>query len=57
MDEKVEQAILILVGKIVQSVREDQALKYTQSALNLAHVKGILTAEAKDRSKTKGAGS
>ena len=57
MDEKIEQAILILAGKIVQSVQPDHALKYTQAALNLAHVKGVLTAEGKDRSRTKGAGS
>ena len=56
MNEKIDAAIAILVGKIVQSVQADQALKLTQAALNLAHVKGLLTAEAKDRSKTKGAG-
>lgn len=59
MNEKIDQAIAILAGKIVQSVQPDHALKFTQAALNLAHVKGVLatlTAEAKDRSKTKGAG-
>jgi len=57
MEEKIDRAIEILAGKIVQSVKPDEAMKYTQAALNLAHVRDILTAEAKDRSRTKGAGT
>lgn len=57
MEEKIERAIEVLTGKIVQSIQPDQALKYTQAALNLAHVKTILAGEAKDRSRTKGAGA
>ena len=53
MEEKIDRAIEILAGKIVQSVKADEALKYTQAALNLAHTKGIL----KEIRKTKGAGS
>lgn len=61
MEETLDRAIEILAGKIVQPVKPDEALKYTQAALNLAHVKGLLVAvakdqaEAKDRRKTKGA--
>ena len=57
MDEKIDQAIAILAGKIVQSVKPDDAMRYSQAALDLARVKEILTTVAKDRSKTKGAGS
>ena len=51
MNEKIDAAIEVLTGKIVTSIQPDQALKYTQAALNLAHVKGLLTAEAKDIGK------
>ncbi len=57
MDEKIDKAIEILAGKIIQPIKPDEALKYTQAALNLAHVKGVLTAEAIDRNRGKGAGS
>ena len=56
MNEELERAIKILSGKINAAVQPDQALKFTQAALNLAHVKEILTAEGKYR-KTKGVGS
>ena len=56
MDEKIDQAIEILAGRIVQTVQPDQAMKFTQAALNLAHTKGLLAAE-KDRGTKKGAGS
>ena len=54
MSEEIDRAIKILTGKIVQPVPADQALKFTQAALNLAHVKLIY--EGKNR-LTKGAGS
>lgn len=54
--EKIDQAIEILAGRIVQTVQPDQAMKFTQAALNLAHTKGLLAAE-KDRGTKKGAGS
>lgn len=47
MDEKIERALDVLAGKIVQSVQPDQALKFTQAALNLAHVKQILESKVK----------
>jgi hypothetical protein len=42
MEEKIDKAIEILAGKIVQPILPDDALKYTQAALNLAQVKVIL---------------
>lgn len=56
MDKTIDRAIEVLAEKIVVSVQPDQALKFTQAALNLAHVKSILAAESK-ASRTKGAGS
>jgi len=53
MDKKIDDAIETLAGKVVQTVKPDEALKFTQAALNLAHAKGILAEQAKDR-KTKG---
>ena len=50
MDEEIDRAIKILAGKVNQAIQPDHALKYTQAALNLAHVKTLLS------SKTKGAG-
>jgi len=49
MREKVEQAINVLAGKIVQTVRADDALKYTQSALNMANVRSHLLASAESK--------
>ena len=49
MDQEIERAIKILAAKIVTSVQPDQALKYTQAALNLAHVKLVLTGDTKPK--------
>jgi len=49
MDEEIDRAIRILTGKIVQTVEPDKALKLTQSALNLAHVKLVLTGDTKPK--------
>ena len=49
MDEKIDKAIEILAGKIVQSVKPDEALKLTQATLNLAQARGILKDVAKKR--------
>jgi len=51
MDQTLYQAIEVLAKKVTPAARPDDALKFTQAALNLAHVKGILTAEAKDQQK------
>ena len=45
MHEEIERAIKILTGKVVQSIQPDHALKFTQAALNLAHVKVIMTGD------------
>ncbi len=48
MEEKIKEidrAIMVLVDKITGPVTPDEALKYTQAALNLAHVRGMLVAE------------
>ena len=53
MDEKIEQAIEVLAGKIVQAVQPDQAIKFTQAILNLAQVQSILAALAAEAGKQK----
>ena len=60
INEKIEHAIEVMADKITAAVQPDQALKFTQAALNLAHVKGVLTAQERDRramgaKQTKGA--
>lgn len=57
MDEKIDRAIEVLASKIVVSVQPDQALKFSQSALNLAHVKSVLNAMEPKAGKSKGAGT
>lgn len=41
MDEKIDTAIQNLVAQIRTNVKAEDALKFTQAALNLAHVKQI----------------
>lgn len=41
--EKIEKAIEFLADKIKNNVSADEALKYTQAALNLANVNKALT--------------
>ena len=57
MEQAINDAILILAKKITTSIQPDQALKFTQAALNLAHTQGVMTAVAKDQGAKKGAGS
>jgi|GEM_PF-5906876 len=54
--EKIDKAIEILAGKIVQTIKPDEAMKFTQAALNLAHTKGLLAAETRASTTKKGAG-
>lgn len=42
MKEESEKAIKVLAGKITTGIKPDGALKYTQAALNLAHVLATL---------------
>jgi len=54
MDERIDQAIEKMVEMAKANQASDNALRFTQAALNLAHVKTLLRAEANER-KTKGA--
>ena len=42
MKEESEKAIKVLAEKVTEDVKPDEALKYTQAALNLAHVLATL---------------
>ena len=53
MDEKIDLAISIMAGRIVQSVQPDHALKFTQAALNLAHVRQIYLVVESENEKRK----
>lgn len=39
---EIEKAIKLLASKIADDTKADDALKYTQAALNLAHAKATL---------------
>ncbi len=64
--EKIDTAIDVLSDKITPATKPDEALKYTQAALNMAHVKAQLQAvereqlespeKAQKRTTTKGTG-
>lgn len=56
MDEKIDTAIQNVLAMIRPNVKLDEALKFSQAALNLAHTKAQLETLTKG-SKTKGAGS
>ena len=47
MEEKIDNAILVLCDKINPATQPDQALKFTQAALNLAHVRQLYNNEKK----------
>lgn len=42
MDEKIDHAIEVLVGRIVPAIKAEEAIKYTQAAVNLAHLEEVL---------------
>jgi len=44
MKNEIETSIKLLSAKIDQSVKSEDALRFTQAALNLAHVLGTLKA-------------
>lgn len=48
MESEIEAAIKLLATKITSTVRSDDALRYTQAALNLAHVLLCLKPEKKE---------
>jgi hypothetical protein len=41
MEKSIQDAITLLSKKIVGDVKADDALKFTQAALNLAHVAAV----------------
>lgn len=53
MDEKIDAAILALVNMNRPNIKAEDALKFTQAALNLAHVKQILGVCCEHPSKEK----
>lgn len=55
MEDKIDQAIGKCLEMVKANSQSDQALKFSQAALNLAHVKVQL--ECVIKGKTKGAGS
>ena len=42
MEEELKRAITVLLKAIAEGMLPDAALKYTQAALNLAHVAQVL---------------
>jgi len=42
MKSETEKAIIVLAKKVTEDIKPDEALKYTQAALNLAHVLATL---------------
>ena len=48
MNEALETAIKLLAEKITNEVKGDDALKFTQAALNLAHTKATLSNISKE---------
>jgi hypothetical protein len=48
MKENIEDAINILAEKITRDVKSDDALKFTQAALNLAHANATLAATRRE---------
>lgn len=64
MDKAVDTALTNVLARIRPNMQADEAMKFTQSALNLAHVAMNLAtldaeanAEAREQRKLKGAGA
>lgn len=56
MEEKLDKAIEVVLGMVRTNLKPDEALKVTQAALNLAHVKAQFAALNRGGKKT-GAGA
>ena len=50
-DAKIDKAIDVLADKITDASKSDDALKFTQAALNLAHTKATLGANKRESDK------
>jgi hypothetical protein len=55
MDKNFEEAIEKLIGSIRTNMKPEDAVKFSQAALNVAHTKQVLL--SLNGTKTKGAGS
>tara|TARA_R100001480_G_scaffold130028_1_gene127569 strand:+ start:149 stop:304 length:156 start_codon:yes stop_codon:yes gene_type:complete len=51
MKTEINRAIEVLAGKITENVESSDALKFTQAALNLAHVNAVNINNDKDGKK------
>jgi len=49
MEEEIQKAISNVLALVRANIRPDEALKYTQAALNLAQVKGLMVDMKKTR--------
>ena len=47
MDEKIDQAIEKILSMVRTNMNPDEAMKLTQAALNLAHVKQLMEGKPK----------
>lgn len=47
MDDKIEKAIEHLVASIRTNIKSEDAIRFTQAALNLAHAKSLLEEKPK----------
>lgn len=57
MDEKLVKAIEILMARITPTIKADEAIKYTQAALNLTNIMVTLQSEARIASRKKASAS
>ncbi len=55
IDTKIDEAIAKMAEMVKANPQPDQAMKFSQAALNLAHTKGVLVSIEKDRSGKRGA--
>jgi len=51
MKTEIENAIKLLAQKITGDVKADEALKFTQAALNLAHVDQVIEVTKREAGK------
>lgn len=51
MEKKIDEAIEILAKKITPSTRPEDAMKLTQAALNMAHVRQLIKEPKVPRTK------
>lgn len=54
MNEEIDKAVKVLTAKITSSVESADALRFTQAALNLAHVKEVMSELDKIQGELKG---